>query len=151
MRIIRIAAIVFLNKRLLAVKHTKPSNEYWVLPGGRLEHGESISECAVRELEEECGIHVSVTKILGAGVLSKKKKKTSLDIVVHCDCAPDSPPPRLGSDPEAGKDKVLTGLGLIHRDEFHSLTFYPPPVKKVIADHWTGIYAMNGLLFGRYS
>ncbi|MHB1196060.1 MAG: NUDIX hydrolase [Lutibacter sp.] len=28
----------------------------WDLPKGKLENGESISECAVREVEEECGI-----------------------------------------------------------------------------------------------
>ena len=28
----------------------------WDLPKGKLENGESISECAIREVEEECGI-----------------------------------------------------------------------------------------------
>ncbi|MGW2667162.1 NUDIX hydrolase [Streptomyces sp. NPDC001272] len=37
----------------------------WALPGGRMELGESIGECAVRETYEETGIVVEVTGIVG--------------------------------------------------------------------------------------
>ena len=32
--------------------------ETWALPGGHLEHGETLDECARRELKEELGIEV---------------------------------------------------------------------------------------------
>ena len=31
-------------------------NGFWDLPKGKLEHGESIQDCALREVEEECGV-----------------------------------------------------------------------------------------------
>jgi 8-oxo-dGTP pyrophosphatase MutT (NUDIX family) len=34
-------------------------NDKWDLPKGKLEKGEKIKECAVREVEEECGIMIS--------------------------------------------------------------------------------------------
>ncbi|MGB3438261.1 MAG: NUDIX domain-containing protein [Actinophytocola sp.] len=37
----------------------------WALPGGKQELGETPSECAVRECEEETGIRARVTGILG--------------------------------------------------------------------------------------
>ena len=37
----------------------------WALPGGKQELGETPSECAVRECEEETGILARVTGILG--------------------------------------------------------------------------------------
>ncbi|MFK7855910.1 MAG: NUDIX hydrolase [Granulosicoccus sp.] len=32
---------------------------YWALPGGLLESGESISDCAIRETAEETGITIN--------------------------------------------------------------------------------------------
>lgn len=37
----------------------------WTLPGGTLEFGESLAECAVREHKEETGFDVQVTGIVG--------------------------------------------------------------------------------------
>lgn len=37
----------------------------WGLPGGRIEPGESIEQTAVREAEEETGLRIEVTRLLG--------------------------------------------------------------------------------------
>jgi 8-oxo-dGTP pyrophosphatase MutT (NUDIX family) len=37
----------------------------WALPGGKQELGETPGQCAVRECEEETGIHARVTGLLG--------------------------------------------------------------------------------------
>lgn len=38
----------------------------WSLPGGTLEHDESMPRCAVRELEEETGLHVAIEDLIGS-------------------------------------------------------------------------------------
>jgi len=37
----------------------------WGLPGGRIEPGESIADAAVREMKEDTGLTVNITRLLG--------------------------------------------------------------------------------------
>ena len=41
---------------LLVRRTTEPNRGLWVAPGGKLDHGESPAECAVREMREETGL-----------------------------------------------------------------------------------------------
>ncbi|WP_284581661.1 NUDIX domain-containing protein [Streptomyces sp. 2P-4] len=49
--------------RVLLQRRT--DNGMWALPGGVMELGESIAQCAVRETLEETGITVEITGIVG--------------------------------------------------------------------------------------
>jgi ADP-ribose pyrophosphatase YjhB (NUDIX family) len=44
------------SKVLLIKRAYAPYQNLWTLPGGRLEPGESIEECAIREVSEELGL-----------------------------------------------------------------------------------------------
>src|SRR4051812_33371250 len=45
--------------------HKRTDNEYWSIPGGAMEPGETIAETAVREVREETGIEARVERLLG--------------------------------------------------------------------------------------
>ncbi|GAA3459923.1 NUDIX hydrolase [Saccharothrix longispora] len=49
--------------RLLMIRRT--DNDKYAIPGGGQEVGETLSQAAIREVEEETGIHVEVTGLVG--------------------------------------------------------------------------------------
>jgi len=52
-RVVAKALITDENNKVLVVKE---SQDFWSLPGGGLEHGETPQECIAREVEEEIGL-----------------------------------------------------------------------------------------------
>ncbi len=62
---IRVSAIIINeNSEILLVKHRKKEKEYWVLPGGHLDYGETIAQCAERELKEETTLDCKFERIV---------------------------------------------------------------------------------------
>jgi mutator protein MutT len=63
---IGVGAIVIRENKILLVKRGKePAKGLWSVPGGRLEHGEYISDAVAREVKEETGLDVEVGELLG--------------------------------------------------------------------------------------
>ena len=53
---VRVSAILRWKGRVLLCRHEKPGKEYWLLPGGGVDGGETIIEALRRELREELGL-----------------------------------------------------------------------------------------------
>jgi 8-oxo-dGTP diphosphatase len=53
---IRVSAILSWNGRILLCRHEKGDRKYWLLPGGGVNSGESLTRALHRELAEEIGI-----------------------------------------------------------------------------------------------
>ena len=45
--------------------HRRQDNEMWALPGGKMELGESLADCARREVKEETGFDVDIVGLVG--------------------------------------------------------------------------------------
>lgn len=52
------------NKFLLARETLEGGKDYWIVPGGKVEFGESIEDAAKREIEEETGIKAKKLKFI---------------------------------------------------------------------------------------
>ena len=53
---IRVSAVLRREGRILLIRQEKPGREYWMLPGGGVDVGETLVQALKRELGEECGI-----------------------------------------------------------------------------------------------
>ena len=56
----RAAAIIIDNRHVLLVHRLKNDQEYWVLPGGSVEVGESSEIACRREVKEETGLSIRI-------------------------------------------------------------------------------------------
>lgn len=53
------------NHEILMVKEKTKDGFHWALPAGKLEVGESVFECAVREAFEESGLRIRPKSLIG--------------------------------------------------------------------------------------
>ncbi|MEV5987101.1 NUDIX domain-containing protein [Streptomyces sp. NPDC052051] len=58
------AVVVDQEGRVLLIRHRDGDREFHVLPGGRVEPGETAAEAACREVREETGLRVSIGELL---------------------------------------------------------------------------------------
>lgn len=58
-------ALIYQDGKILLLQEKKPSvYGKWSLPGGKVDEGESFEQALTREVREECGLSISVTKHL---------------------------------------------------------------------------------------
>jgi ADP-ribose pyrophosphatase YjhB (NUDIX family) len=91
----RAQCIVHRQRKVLMVKHQQGDMEWWCLPGGGIEPGESPAQAALRELEEECGVRGEV--IRHTSVLYYVDEDIHYSYYVEI----GDQEPRLGHDPGA--------------------------------------------------
>ncbi len=116
---------------LLLVRHEKPDREpYWVLPGGRLEPGETIPECAERELLEETGLEGRFAGVLYVSEFFDENRHT-VDVTARGEVDEDGEA-RLGSDPEAeeSSEATLQELRWVETGELEEIPLLPGWVKE---------------------
>lgn len=51
------------HDRLLLLK--RKDNDKWTMPGGTMDFGESLTDCAIREVKEETGLNIAIVDVVG--------------------------------------------------------------------------------------
>ena len=130
---IRVGAVVERDGKILLVRHQKPGRDpYWVLPGGRLEPGETIPECTARELAEETGLTARFLEVLYVSEFMREGRHT-VDVTVRA-TADAGEEARLGSDPEVeeGSEPTLAELRWVEITEIGEIELLPTWIKQSV-------------------
>jgi 8-oxo-dGTP diphosphatase len=146
---IRVAAVVARDGALLLVRHQKPDRDpYWVLPGGRLEPGETIPECAEREISEETGLSARFSGVLYVSEFLSEGRHT-VDITVRMVPEADEEAV-LGTDPEVapGSEPTLRELRWMGEDELREIELLPSSIKARLLEDAAGGWAANRIYIG---
>jgi 8-oxo-dGTP pyrophosphatase MutT (NUDIX family) len=58
-------ALIFDKARHKVLLTQRSDNGLWCLPGGKMEAGETLEECCQREVWEETGLEIRITRLVG--------------------------------------------------------------------------------------
>lgn len=144
MREVRVAALVVREGRLLVIRHRHPDpeKEYWVVPGGDLEPGESPAEGARREMEEETGLHVKVERL--SYLLDQEyRKRRELSLYFFCTC--DDGEPVASAELLKRKGDFVHELLWIRPEELVGKRFFPEALLPALLRDMAGVFPGEGV------
>ena len=125
---IRVSAIVRWRGRILLCRHEKRGRDHWLLPGGGVRSGETLTEALQRELAEEIGVVGERAKLPVEGpvaIVESISPERSLwsKHVVHLVFAGDLD----GSLADVvSRDEAVRGHRLFWPEELESVIVHPP-------------------------
>jgi 8-oxo-dGTP diphosphatase len=123
---IRVSAILRWKGRMLLCRHEKPGKEYWLLPGGGVNSGESLVDALHRELAEEIGIDEKLSVEGPVAIVDSISPRQSFAAkhVVHIIFAGD-----LGGrslEAVTSQDAAVRGHRLFEVNDLDGVVVHPP-------------------------
>lgn len=110
----RSQAVVCRNGKLLLVEHIMHGRDFFNLPGGGIEEGETPEEAALRELKEETGVDGAILRPLTIEYKADLESRIYTFLVE----IPEDALPQKGSDPElAPEQQSIIGVAWLSLEE----------------------------------
>ena len=128
-------ATILMHKdgKILMIQRLRNGNEYYVLPGGKIEEGESAEEAATRELTEETTIIGTLVKKL----TDFPDEDDRIHYIYLFDYVSGTPKLAPGSPEitETSKDNIYTPLW-VDLTEVEHLRIWPDKTKPFLLDYF---------------
>jgi len=121
---IRVAALIFLDGRIVVVRHRRKNSRYYLLPGGGVEWGETLEQALIREVAEETGLQIQVERVLlVSDTIDPNGNRHVVNVVFEAKVS--KRPATMNS-----RDKRVEAIELITTAELTRLDLRPP-----VAEH----------------
>ena len=129
---IRVGVIITDGSKVLTTKmHREKTEDVYVLPGGGVEHGESIIDAAIREVKEETCLDIEVEKILYLKNLYTEDEHFTEVIVLGKIIGGEL---EIGYDPEEKGENKLKAVEYIEVEDFENINFHPRQLKGLLKE-----------------
>jgi ADP-ribose pyrophosphatase YjhB (NUDIX family) len=142
---VRVAVCLTAAERLLLVAHRKGTHQYWLLPGGGVEMGETLVEATRREVREETGVEAEIGRLLIVCDAIEPGGRHLVNLVFAA--AAVVPPPgsagfatAVDAGAKPALDPAIEEVRWVSRDELLGLELHPP-IARAVAAAWAGGFA----------
>lgn len=123
---VRVGVIVIKDgKLLLARQNNRP---FWVFPGGTLDLGEGLEDCAIREIKEETNLDITIKKLIYMADFIQGDGKQTVDAFFLADS--------VAGKLEMETTENLNDLKFIDIDEVKALQVEPNLVTQRFLSDW---------------
>lgn len=115
---IRISVVLVKEDKILLIKQRKYDKEYWLVPGGGIDYGEKIKDCAMREIKEETNLDIELKHFLFPyESINTDKDKHVLNLFFFAKI--------LSGELKLGKEENLVDLKFFGFEKLKEIKLYP--------------------------
>lgn len=133
---VRVGVILPYNNKLLMLRQNR--RDFWVLPGGTLEPGETLATCARRELEEETELLIKVKHLFAVSEFIQADKHV-VDTFFLAELNPDSYKEKWNEPyPEN-----IDAIAWMDQPTFAATAIKPEPIAKLLLKAWHNNWELN--------
>lgn len=138
---IRVGGVYIDGSKILLVEHHKNGQEYFLLPGGGCEFGETFVQALERELEEEAGLKTKTGRFLFMNESIPPDQHRHIVNLTFLGTVLE------GEAHLAETSDVLKGVVWVEKERFKTLRFFPE-FKDELLKHWDSQFTLPPLSIG---